>query len=134
VQGAARRAGTVLGQRRQVRVVVHVDGQAEPLLHQRAEPQPLERQVDAVPHGAGRPVDQGRDSEAHRRDVRRRRSGLLDGVHDQVEHLALSLAAPEPVDAIPHRETLVHDPSQELGPPGVHADHTARRHVRTVYT
>ena len=64
-------AGTVLGERRDVSVVVDEHGQPEPFAHQRAEADIVERQVHGDHRGAAAPVDQRRNAETDRINLAR---------------------------------------------------------------
>ena len=67
--GAARCAGPVLGQHRQVGIVVDEYGQPEPFGHDVAERHAPQREVGRADRDAGALVDQRRDPEADRLDL-----------------------------------------------------------------
>ena len=84
----ARRAGAMLGQRREVGVVVDEHRQAEPLGHHVGEHDVLEREVHGDHRGAGPLIDQAGDAEADRGDLPAGAGArLLDRVDDDVEEV-----------------------------------------------
>jgi hypothetical protein len=133
VLGAARGAEQVLGEQRDVRVVVDVHGQPEPLAHQVPERHASERQVRRPQRPPAALLDERGDPEADRLHVRRGRAHLLDGVDEDVERLPAIAAAPPAMHPMVHHEAAVHHAAEELRATGVDPDNAPWRHGRTIY-
>ena len=122
LRGAARRPVEVLGERRDVGVVVDEDGEAGPLGDEVANRHVVDRQVDRGDRDAAVAVDRRRDAEADGGDAGAGGSRLLDLAHQQVEQLVLALAG-RGLAALPEHLGLgVEDAEEHLRPAQVDPD------------
>ena len=125
----ARRAVTVLGQQRDVRVVVGPHRQAEALGHHVAKRHAAQRQVHRAVDDAGRRIDERGNAEADPRDGELGCvEHLADRSDDRLEDLRLVGATGAPLGAMVDVQVLIDHSRQELGAAQVDADHTAGGH------
>ena len=101
-----------------IAVVVNVDGQAEALGHHVSEGDVAQRQVDGDGGDPGAAIDQGRDPEADRLDLHRRRVlQLAHRGHGDIEDRAGVQAPDSPLHAAVHSEGRVHRAGEQFVPP-----------------
>ena len=109
-----------LAVRRRVCIVFDPDGDREPLLHSRAEIQPLERDVHRSLDASRRLVEAGRDAEAERDDPVVHQ--LLDGAVEPFQERILRGGRRRRLTPVLDRAVAPHDPRQDLRAAEIDAD------------